>query len=60
MPELSDLQLIISRLQKTIDEELNNISALKNKCAKESEFEMAASVRDFEKRILAFRESLGA
>jgi hypothetical protein len=59
MPDLSELNLIVKRLHQSIDEELTNIREFKNKCTKEHEFEMAASVRDFEKRVMAFRASLG-
>jgi len=58
MPDLSELNQIVKRLHQSIDEELNNIREFKNKCAKEHEFEMAASVRDFEKRVMALRDSL--
>jgi hypothetical protein len=48
----------MKRLHQSIDEELTNIREFKNKCTKEHEFEMAASVRDFEKRVMALRDSL--
>jgi len=60
MAELSELKHIIIRLQKTIDEELRNIREFKSKCAKDHEFELAATVRDIEKGMIAFRESLGS
>jgi protein-arginine kinase activator protein McsA len=58
MPAVSELKQIIIRLQKALDEELIQIKEFKNKCAKDSEFEKAARVRDIEKGIIAFRESL--
>jgi hypothetical protein len=58
MAELSELKEIIIRLQKTMDKELENIRALKNKCVHDHTFEMATAVRDIEKGIIAFRESL--
>jgi hypothetical protein len=60
MQDLSELKEIIIRLQKTLDDELENIRDIKNKCAQDHELVMAASVRDFEKRVMAFRESLGS
>lgn len=60
MAELSELKQIIIRLQKTLDEELENIRAFKNGCVKDQTFEMAAPARDLEKKLLAFRESLGS
>ncbi len=59
MPAFSELKEIIIRLQKALDEELENIRDFKNKCAQDHEFEKAAKVRDLEKGMIAFRESLG-
>jgi len=60
MPERSELKQIIIRLQKNLDEELKNIRELKNKCVQDQTFEMVAGVRDIEKEMMAFRESLGS
>ena len=60
MAELSELKQIIIRLQKILDEELENIRAFKNACVKDQTFEVAAPARDLEKKLLALRESFGS
>ena len=58
MQELSEMAAIIARLRYTIDEELENIRILKSNCIKQNEFEKCASIRDFEKLVIAFRERI--
>ena len=60
MPALSELKEISLRLQKKLEEELENIRAFKNGCVKDQTFELAAPARDLEKKLLAFRKSLGS
>lgn len=58
MQEISEIAKIVERLRNSIDAELANIKTLKSTCIGKNEFEKCASIRDFEKQVIAFRERI--
>jgi flagellar motor switch protein FliG len=50
--DITSIAPIIHRLRATLKEELENIREVKNQIVKTGAFELAASVRDLEKKVL--------
>lgn len=50
------LAQIIARISTTIKEELANIRKIKEEIVKANEFELAAGIRDLEKKLLEFQK----